>query len=218
MLSRKEIGMCASLFTIACVFSVEVACQTPLPTVPGPEDSSIRSELHGTLVVPLAYKHYESFDLYALPSSMPHRIELRGEVVGYDGRDQEGRIVYLTQEGGLSLLKDPCSHLRVKSLKSGDDVLIHDWGKLLATDSKLTLSLTNQQIAVVSQGNGHEDKVGLDDLDNASVEIFDVKNGKVLATHAGLYSPQLRWSSDGRYLLIAKGIGSSFGMPKGAAG
>jgi len=179
-------------------FALVSSCGTFLPTVKGPEDPSILSSLHGTLLVPPSLDDRDSFDLYALPSTVPHRVTLAAGTMDSSGPDADGRIAYLTRDWFENR-----TQLRLRSLGSGEDVVIREWAKVLERGCRLAISPARAQVAVVRSNKSHDEGAVDDGLDDASVDVIDLASGEVLATRTKVYRPQIRWSADGRRLLIA---------------
>jgi hypothetical protein len=178
--------------------ALATSCGTLLPTVKGPEDSSVLTSLHGTLLVPPGLDDRSSFDLYALPSTVPHRITLAAGTIDSSGPDADGRIAYLTRDWFESR-----TQLRLRSLESGKDLVIREWADVLERGCTLAISPGSAQVAVVRSNKSHEEGAVDDGLDDASVDVIDLESGEVLATKSKVYRPLIRWSSDGRRLLIA---------------
>jgi hypothetical protein len=195
----------------ALALAIQMSCGAPLPTVEGPEDLSLLAELRGTLFVPVQSRNMQSFDLYALPSTTPHRVTLKGQVVDYSGPDSTGRIAYVTRQMPVN-----GTQLRVLSLATAEDVVVREWNENLSSRSRITLSSEYGQAVLVCPHEGYDEAREVDLVDARAV-IIDVTSGTTLAMRESLYCPQVRWSSDGYYLLIARGFPVTPGVPRNGA-
>ncbi len=173
-----------------------------LPTVPGPEEPALLKELHGTVLVERLRSFRDSIDLYALPTTSPHHITLEGDVVQSSGPDTKGRIAYLTERRRVPLVGGIYTELRIRSLATGEDSVVREWEGQLGNECQLGLSPATSRIAVIHPRGWAVERSKRAGTVEPWIEILETETGNTIAMRANLCDPQMRWSSDGEFLLL----------------
>ncbi|MEW5748975.1 MAG: hypothetical protein AB1793_09375 [Candidatus Thermoplasmatota archaeon] len=118
-ISRILVGalLVASAFGVALMVGGPLACffltqGEPLPTMDGPEDEDLRSEVRCTLVIAQSHTYAEGLILLRLPEGESTHVELEDPSISHSAIACDGSVAYLTRRSESLLL-------RVKDVESG---------------------------------------------------------------------------------------------------